>query len=46
MEKGHILKVGETVDDFELLDSTGKRRRLSELVSSGPRVLMFYRGHW
>ncbi len=46
MEKGRVPQTGETVPDFELPDSTGKAWRLSELVSSGPRVFVFYRGHW
>jgi len=37
---------GQTAPDFALPDSTGEVRRLSELVRSGPRVLIFYRGHW
>ncbi len=32
--------------DFELVDSTGTRQRLSEMVSHGPLILIFYRGHW
>jgi peroxiredoxin len=32
--------------EFELPDSAGKNRRLSELTSDGPLVLLFYRGHW
>jgi len=38
--------VGEIASHFELLDSTGTRRSLSELTSQGPLVLLFYRGHW
>jgi peroxiredoxin len=37
---------GEIAPDFELPDSTGSLRRLSELAASGPLVLLFYRGHW
>ena len=37
---------GETAPDFELPDSTGEMRRLSELCAWGPLVLLFYRGHW
>lgn len=37
---------GETAADFELTDSTGALRRLSELCASSPLVLLFYRGHW
>jgi peroxiredoxin Q/BCP len=41
-----LPKVGQRVPDFELPDSTGTPRRLSELVAVGPLVLLFYRGHW
>ncbi len=37
---------GDTAPDFELLDSTGTLRRLSELCTAKPLVLLFYRGHW
>ncbi len=37
---------GQPAPDFALPDSTGEVRRLSELVHGGPRVLVFYRGHW
>ncbi|MDE3170372.1 MAG: redoxin domain-containing protein [Acidobacteriota bacterium] len=37
---------GEIAPDFELLDSTGVPRRLSELCAANPLVLVFYRGHW
>ncbi|WP_217169235.1 peroxiredoxin [Streptomyces sp. AC512_CC834] len=36
------LGVGDTVEDFELPDETGTRRRLSELLADGPVVLFFY----
>jgi peroxiredoxin len=32
--------------DFELADSTGMTRRLSDLASDGLLVLVFYRGWW
>jgi peroxiredoxin len=32
--------------DFELPDSTQNPRRLSDLFSRGPLVLLFYRGNW
>jgi peroxiredoxin len=38
--------LGEIAPDFELTDSTGASRRLSGLVATGPRILVFYRGHW
>jgi peroxiredoxin len=37
---------GDVAPDFELLDSSGARRRLSELVSSEALILVFYRGNW
>ena len=33
---------GDVVDDFELADETGTRRRLSEFLATGPVVLFFY----
>ena len=46
MPYGHFPKAGEIVPDFELRDSTGAVRSLSQLVSERPRVLVLYRGHW
>jgi len=37
---------GAVAPEFELLDSLGVLRRLSQLVSKGTLVLLFYRGHW
>jgi len=37
---------GETAPDFELPDSTGTARRLSDLAKDRPLVLLFYRGWW
>ncbi|MGC4798224.1 peroxiredoxin [Micromonospora saelicesensis] len=34
--------VGDEVQDFELPDETGTRRRLSEFLAAGPVVLFFY----
>jgi peroxiredoxin len=39
-------EVGSTAPDFELPDSRGALRSLGGLVEGGPRVLIFYRGHW
>jgi peroxiredoxin len=39
-------EVGGEAPDFRLLDSTGAAHSLASLVASGPRVLLFYRGHW
>ena len=38
--------IGQLAPDFELVDSAGAPRTLSALVANGPRVLIFYRGHW
>jgi peroxiredoxin Q/BCP len=36
------MNVGDTVEDFELPDETGTKRRLRELLTAGPVVLFFY----
>jgi len=41
-----LPNMGEVAPDFELPDSTGALRRLSQLVLQGPVVLVFFRGHW
>jgi hypothetical protein len=46
MDERGIPEVGETAPEFELADSTGAVRRLSEIVSGGFGVVIFYRGHW
>jgi peroxiredoxin len=46
MSGGKTPSVGEIAPDFVLPDSTGAPQRLSDLVATGPRVLIFYRGHW
>jgi peroxiredoxin len=38
--------VGQFAPDFELADSARETQRLSEMVSHGPLILIFYRGHW
>ncbi|HTV54986.1 MAG TPA: hypothetical protein VMI06_08715 [Terriglobia bacterium] len=43
---GKTPEAGEVAPEFELLDSTGTPRRLSELVSDSTVALVFYRGHW
>jgi AhpC/TSA family len=43
---GTLVQVGQVAPDFELPDSTGVNRRLSELADSRPVVVLFYRGHW
>jgi peroxiredoxin len=46
MDDRQIPAVGDVAPDFELPDSTGKMRRLSELITGGLCVVEFYRGHW
>ena len=46
MDERQIPEVGESAPEFELADSTGVVRRLSEIVSGGFGVVVFYRGHW
>jgi peroxiredoxin len=38
--------VSTVAPDFTLPDTTGAARRLSELCTERPLVLVFYRGHW
>jgi len=38
--------IGDLAPGFDLVDSTGLSRSLDALVAGGPRVLIFYRGHW
>jgi len=40
------LQALHVAPEFELPDSAGEHRRLSELSAAGPLVLLFYRGHW
>ena len=40
------LKLGEAAPEFEVLDSTGALCNLGSLIAAGPRVFVFYRGHW
>lgn len=40
------VRAGEVLEDFTLPDATGGTVSLSELVSDGPAVLVFYRGGW
>jgi hypothetical protein len=46
MAPGRTPEPGAIAPDFELPDSTGQRRRLSNLVSQNRLVLLFYRGNW
>lgn len=36
------MRVGDTVDDFELVDDSGTKRTLGEFLQEGPVVLFFY----
>ena len=46
VDERQVPAVGETAPDFELADSTGVTRRLSDLIAGGAGVVVFYRGHW
>jgi thioredoxin-dependent peroxiredoxin len=46
MPPGKMPGAGDLAPEFELSDSTGTPRRLSELVAETPIVLLFYRGAW
>ena len=39
-------EVGQRAPELGVPDSTGRERRLDELVRSRGLVLLFYRGHW
>jgi peroxiredoxin len=41
-----MLVAGEVAPEIVLSDSSGALWRLSERVTRGPAVLLFYRGHW
>lgn len=41
-----ILQVGAEAPEFELIDTTGKLVRLSDMLALGPVVLNFFRGRW
>jgi peroxiredoxin len=46
MDEKNVPAVGAVAPDFSISDSAGTKRMLSELVSGGACVLVFYRGHW
>jgi peroxiredoxin len=46
MASGNMPVTSEVAPEFELPDSTKTPRRLSDLVSRGRLVLLFYRGAW
>jgi peroxiredoxin len=46
IETEKVPKAGAIAPEFELPDSEGQLRRLSELTASRPLGLIFFRGHW
>lgn len=40
------IHVGETMPDFNLLDTEGDFVSLGELIEEGPLVISFFRGFW
>lgn len=40
------VAVGDVLSDFTLPDATGRDVSLTDLISDGPLVLVFYRGGW
>jgi len=40
------VTVGDVLSDFTLPNATGQDVSLSQLVTNGPAVLVFYRGGW
>jgi peroxiredoxin len=40
------IAVGDMAPAFELDSINGKRVALSQLLTDGAAVLVFYRGHW
>jgi hypothetical protein len=40
------LKKGDTAPAFELPNADGQTIRSADLLSRGPLVVTFYRGHW
>jgi peroxiredoxin len=45
-EPSGIIGVGDRLEDFTLPDASGSPVTLSELVTDGPAVIVFYRGGW
>lgn len=43
---GHALGIGDVAPDFILPDAGGREVRLSDLLSTGPVAVSFYRGDW
>ena len=46
IETEKVPKAGAIAPEFELPDSEGHIRRLSELTANRSLALIFYRGHW
>jgi peroxiredoxin len=46
LTEGEKLRVGALAEDFTLADSVGTLRTLSSLLSDGPLLIIFFRGHW
>jgi peroxiredoxin len=46
MSEPHTPQQSERAPDFILPDSTGVRRRLSDLLADRSLILIFYRGYW
>jgi peroxiredoxin len=42
-DPARVVKVGDQVDDFELIDSDGRTLTLDALVAHGPAALIFFR---
>ena len=40
------MPVQAKAPEFSLLDQNGKQVSLRKLLSRGPVVIVFYRGHW
>ena len=45
-QAGRAVGVGDALPEFALPDSTGATVRSSEVLSRGPLILTFFRGHW
>lgn len=44
--RGEVMPVQAKAPEFSLLDQNGKQVSLRKLLSRGPVVIVFYRGHW
>ncbi|WP_436348577.1 peroxiredoxin family protein [Natronorubrum sp. FCH18a] len=41
-----MLEEGDSAPNFALPSTAGGEKRLSETITTGPTVLVFFRGHW